>query len=79
MAHFIEWTDTKFKYISELQAAQVNVYPATKLIFSTKLQNGTPQKAIKLIARREPLTANESTIKFVRYKCGFLSLILLYV
>jgi len=42
------------------------VYPATKLILSAKLQGGTLQKRIKLIARREPIIAKEITLKYVR-------------
>jgi hypothetical protein len=68
----------KSKYITELHAAQVTFSPTT-LIYSTKLHGATPQKAIKLIAGREPIIRNEITITFVRYKVSLLSPIAPYV
>jgi hypothetical protein len=65
------------KQISELPRTQVK-YPPTMLMRSTKLNGATPQKTIKLIARREPLIPNQFTINVERYKGSFFCLIAPY-
>jgi len=65
----------KLKYISELHATQGNKF-SYKAHIIYQITGATPQKAIKLIARREPIIPNVISINCVRYKCSLFSLIL---
>jgi hypothetical protein len=60
----------KSKYIKELHAAQLFNSPTT-LIYSSQLHGATPQKAVKLMARRKPMNAKEITINFRNTKAVF--------